>query len=296
MSYEFHTPVLLHKAIDFLINPEKNHSLIVDCTTGGGGYGLEICRRVYPNVNLICLDKDLEALNHAKITLEQFSDKISYINGNFGELDKILDELNIDKLDGIVFDLGLSSYQIEKEDGFSFMRDTPLDMRAYKKDDLTAKDIINNYNTDELTRIFSDYGDIANPGRLADLIDEYRSRITIATTFELLDVINKGYKLRDKDKYDFYAKIFQALRIEVNRELDNLNSVLYAAESRLMRGGRLVSVAYHSLEDRMVRNFLRERRNESFKILTGKSIKPDYKEIQVNRRARSAKLRCAEKL
>ena len=146
MSYEFHTPVLLHKAIDFLINPEKNHSLIVDCTTGGGGYGLEICRRVYPNVNLICLDKDLEALNHAKITLEKFSDKITYINGNFGELDKILDELNIDKLDGIVFDLGLSSYQIEKEDGFSFMRDTPLDMRAYKKDDLTDKDIINNYN------------------------------------------------------------------------------------------------------------------------------------------------------
>lgn len=304
MKNDFHIPVLLNSAVEFLTNPESEdensdvnkEKVIIDCTTGGGGYSLEICKKLNPALKLICFDKDLAALRFAENVLKDYAAQIIFINGNFGNLDEYLTDLGINKFDGIVFDLGLSSFQIENEAGFSFMKDTELDMRAYKKDELTAKDVLNDYDEKDLTRVFFEYGEIANAERLSELIVKSRIRKTINSTYDLLDVINSGYSLREKDKFDFYAKIFQSLRIEVNNELQNLKSVLYTTELRLNRGGRMVSVAYHSLEDRIVKNFLRERRNVSFKILTGKSVKPDYKEIKSNRRARSARLRAAERL
>ncbi len=301
LELDFHIPVLSHKAVEYLINPSLNDLIIVDGTTGGGGYSEIICKQLQNPGKLICFDKDLNALSFTQKRLSDCQVKIEFVNGNFGNLKEELNKSGINRVSGIVLDLGLSSYQLEKEDGFSYMRDTSLDMRADIRDRETASDLINSRPRRELEIIFSDYGEIGNAGRLADLIADRRKRRKIETTGELIEVINSGYKLPKSGAYDFYSKIFQALRIAVNNELENLRSVLNDSLDILEEGGRLVVVSYHSLEDRMVKNFMRDNKatkkgDGKLKVLTKKPVIPCEEEIKANRRARSAKLRAAEKI
>lgn len=294
-AINFHTPVLLHKTIEYLINPEIESHTIIDCTAGGGGHSELISERIGNTGRLICIDRDENAIKH--IT-EKFAGKSSgtkIVHGNFGELDKILISAGIKKITGIVMDLGLSTFQIESEPGFSFMRESELDMRADSREGLKASDILNTFTKSELEKIFYEYGEIRNAARLAGAIVNYRKKNKIKTTKDLIELINKEYSLRKKDTNDFYAKIFQSLRIAVNDELENLKNVLSASGYYLEKGGRIVVIAYHSLEDRIVKYFFRGNK-DIFRILTKKPVIPDYKEIRNNRRSRSAKLRVAEKL
>ena len=305
----FHIPVLSHEAAELLINKNLRHQIIADGTLGGGGYTKLICDKISADDIVISIDKDLNALEFAKKSLEKESSRIIFVNGNFGELRTILQELRIDKITGLVLDLGLSSYQLESEEGFSFMRDTELDMRAYKKDDLKASDILNGYRKEELSEVFENYGETGNAERLAKAIVERRRVKKFETTFDLVDLIRSEYKIGRKNEIDFLAKIFQALRIEVNRELTNLRTVLKDSVNLITKGGRIVIVSYHSLEDRMVKNFFKEesakftkgdnpffdtKKEPSLKILTKKAIVPSAEEIRFNPRSRSAKLRAAE--
>ena len=308
---KFHTPVLLNEAIEYLLNPEIKIHTIADCTLGGGGYSELICDKTSPESKVICIDKDLNALDYAKKKLSKYKDKTVFVNGNFGELKELLKGLGIEKVTGIVMDLGLSSYQLEAEEGFSFMKDTPLDMRAFKKDELTAEKIVNEYSAKELMRVLEEYGEIGNAKRLVNAIEEKRRSSEIKTTFELVGVVDGEYRIDKKNRVNFLAKIFQALRIEVNGEMENLERVLEDSAELLERGGRLVAVSYHSLEDRIVKNFLKDKSKKEkvskykkeevrsepvFKLLTKKTVTPGYEEVKHNSRARSAKLRAVEKL
>ena len=307
----FHTPVLLKKSVELLINPKFENQIIADGTTGGGGYSEEICKLISERSKLICIDKDENALMFSKKRLQKYSKKIVFINDNFGDIKRILASKNINSITGFIMDLGLSSYQLNKEDGFSYMKDTPLDMRANKNDKIQASDIINSFSKEELTKTFKDYGEIGNPERLSNAIVQKRKRKKITTTMQLVEVIKDEYKIGEKSLNKFLSKIFQAMRISVNNELENLKSALEQSLDLLTGGGRLVVVSYHSLEDRIVKNFFREKSyrpstskykksdtiiESKLVTLTKKAITPDRKEIKNNPKSRSAKLRAAERV
>lgn len=307
----FHIPVLSHKAVEYLINENIKNHILVDGTLGGGGYTKLICGHSSFSGKVIAIDKDEYALIHAKQVLNEFADRIIFVNGNFADIKEIISAAGLDQISGIVLDLGLSSFQLNAEDGFSFMKDTPLDMRAFKKDTLTASEILNSYSKYELTELFENYGEIGNAERLSDAIYKNRKIKKIETTFDLLNIVTDEYSLGNKNKIDFLAKIFQSLRIEVNSELKNLEKVLTDSTELLIRGGRIVTVSYHSLEDRIIKNFFRDKKKTSEKtddpffdkdiepvlrILTKKPEVPSREEIRKNSRSRSAKLRAAEKI
>lgn len=303
MSGEFHIPVLLHEAVELLINPKLRNRIYVDGTLGAGGYTKLICELTDSSDRVVAIDKDLNAINFASKQLEFCSHRLTILEGNFGDADKLLISVGISSISGIVLDLGLSSFQLEYEEGFSYMRDTQLDMRASKSDKLTAEDVINEYDAKSLERLFEEYGDIGKARRLVTAIMAARRKKRILMTFELAEVIENEYKIGRKNKMDFLSKIFQALRIEVNNEIQNLKDVLETGLRMTETGGRIVVVSYHSLEDRIVKNFFRDhyykRRidNEEGKflnILTKKPVIPGFQEIKINRRSRSAKLRAAE--
>lgn len=305
---KFHIPVLSHEAVDLLLNPEINQHVVVDGTLGGGGYTKLICE-ANETVKVIAIDKDLNALDHAKEKLRGFKDRITFVNGSFADVKQIIKDLNIEKISGIVLDLGLSSYQLEAEDGFSFMRETPLDMRAYRKGEVTAAEILNSYNKEELAGVFRDYGEIGNSMRLATAIVNKRKEKRFEMTTDLTSLVSSEYSISRKNMIDLLAKIFQALRIAVNDEIDNLEKVLNDSVNVTQEGGRIVIVSYHSLEDRMVKNFFREKAmkfrktdnpyydeavDPALMILTKKPVVPGKEEIKFNSRSRSAKLRAAE--
>jgi 16S rRNA (cytosine1402-N4)-methyltransferase len=303
VSIDFHIPVLSHEAVELLINPELKNRVFVDGTLGAGGYTKLICEMTDDSDRVIAIDKDLNAISFAENELEFCANKLTILQGNFGEIKKLLLEIGISSISGIVLDLGLSSFQLEHEEGFSYMRDTPLDMRASKNDISTAADVINEYDGKELERIFEEYGDFGKARRLVSAIIQARKKKRIETTFGLAEVIDNEYKIGRKNKMDFLSKIFQALRIEVNNELDNLASVLEQSLELTEPGGRIVVVSYHSLEDRMVKNFFRdhyykkqkdEEEGKFLNILTKKPVIPGFQEIKNNRRSRSAKLRAAQ--
>ncbi len=291
----FHTPVLLHKTIEYLINPGIENHTIVDCTAGGGGHSELISEKIGITGKLICIDKDENSVKQIQDRLTGKKCIIRLVRGNFGDLDEILESEEVYEITGIVMDLGLSTFQLENEPGFSFMRESELDMRADNRQDLKASDIINSFTKTELEKIFTEFGEIANSFRLAGAIVRYRKTKKIKTTTDLIEVLNREYSLRKRDTNDFFAKIFQSLRIAVNNELINLDNVLSAAGNYLVNGGRVVVISYHSLEDRIVKNFFRNNKI-NYKILTKKPVIPDYREIKDNRRSRSAKLRAAEKI
>jgi 16S rRNA (cytosine1402-N4)-methyltransferase len=314
-----HIPVLQKEVLEYL-NPKPDENFI-DATIDGGGHGLEILERIQPDGKLLGVDLDEELLRHLKIKSQKsnIKNKLILVCDNYINLKEIVERLNFKPVNGILLDLGMSSYHLEKSGrGFSFQKDEPLDMRYSNKisnfqfpisNELTAAEIINKWSEKEIERILKEYGEEKFSKRIAKAIIEERRIKPIKTTFQLVEIIKKAIpssyqrqkKLRTKafgslrDRH-FATRTFQALRIAVNDELNNLKKVLPQSVEVLEKGGRLVIISFHSLEDRIVKNFFRELSGAKLKILTKKPIRPTYLEIKNNPRSRSAKLRAAEKL
>jgi 16S rRNA (cytosine1402-N4)-methyltransferase len=296
---EYHNPVLLHATVDGLnINPD---GIYVDVTFGGGGHSKEILRRLGPNGKLFAFDQDEDALANA-LPDERFT----LISENFRFIKRFLRFYGVKEVDGILGDLGVSSHQFDvAERGFSTRFDAELDMRMSQKNDLNAYRVVNEYDDANLRKVFLDYGELKNAPALARTIIEARERRLIKTTDELKEVLAKY--LPEKVRNKILAQIYQAIRIEVNQEMDVLKEFLEHSLEILKPGGRLSVISYHSLEDRLVKRFIKNGMFEGeperdfygnfsvpFKTI-GKLIIPDNEEIKLNNRARSAKLRLAEK-
>lgn len=299
MKTEYHIPVLLETMNMYLINPKIEKHIIVDGTLGGGGYSELIVNSIKGESKLICIDKDINAINHSSKRLESKAANILFRQGNFAEVKNIANDFGFSNVTGIVVDLGLSSYQLDHEDGFSFMNDTRLDMRADKNSSLDAAQILNEYRESELTNIFESYGEIKKASRLSRAVINFRKTKKIETTGEFIKIIQKEYELHKSIPVKFLSKVFQALRIAVNDELNDLERLLAGSLEVLSNGGRIVVVSYHSLEDRIVKNFfksneMKDDMSRGFKILTKKVVMPEYEEVKRNSKARSAKLRAAE--
>jgi 16S rRNA (cytosine1402-N4)-methyltransferase len=296
----YHVPVLLHECIEGLkINPDGKY---VDVTFGGGGHSREIMKHL-KNAELYGFDRDEDAKKNA-LTDERFT----LIPESFSNLRKMLKLYNAVPVDGILADLGVSSHQFDvAERGFSIRFDANLDMRMNRKKGQTAADILNNYDEQELKRLFFEYGELFNAGRIASKIVQARAVQKIETVSQLKELLAPmAFKPKE---HQFFAKLFQALRMEVNSEVDELKSMLQQSLEVLKKGGRLVVISYHSIEDRYVKNFMKSGNFEGviekdfygnaqvpFKLINTKPILPKEEEIQDNNRARSAKLRIAEKI
>jgi 16S rRNA (cytosine1402-N4)-methyltransferase len=298
-TMEYHNPVLLQASVDGLnIKPD---GIYVDVTFGGGGHSAAILKRLGPNGKLFAFDQDEDALANA-IPDERFT----LINENFRFIKRFLRFYGVKSVDGILADLGVSSHQFDvAERGFSTRFDAELDMRMSQKNDLNAYRVVNEYDDANLRRVFLDYGELKNAPVLARTIIEARAERPIKTTDELKEVLAKYLPERVRNK--ILAQIYQAIRIEVNQEMDVLKEFLEQSLEILNSGGRLSMISYHSLEDRLVKRFMKNGMFEGeperdffgnfsvpFKII-GKLIVPDSAEIKSNNRARSAKLRIAEK-
>ena len=297
---EYHNPVLLQASVDGLdIKPD---GIYVDVTFGGGGHSKEILKRLGPNGKLFAFDQDEDALAN---TLPD--ERFVLINENFRFIKRFLRFYGVKSVDGILADLGVSSHQFDvPERGFSTRFDAELDMRMSKKNDLNAYRVVNEYDDANLRRVFLDYGELKNAPALARTIIEAREYQPISTTDELKEVLTKYLPERVKNKV--LAQIYQAIRIEVNQEMDVLKEFLEQSLEILNQGGRLSVISYHSLEDRLVKRFMKNGMFEGeperdffgnfsvpFKTIE-KLIVPDNAEIKINNRARSAKLRIAEKI
>jgi len=311
MNKTYHTPVLLKESIEFLnIRPGKTY---VDATLGGGGHSEEILKALKGKGRLIGIDQDDDALNYSKDRLSKFKN-ITFIKDNFANIKEISRSLRIEKIDGVLLDLGISSYQIDNpERGFSLRNDGPLDMRMDKNKELSAKDIINSYSLDEITHIIKSFGEDRKARRIAKFIVKEREKKPILRTIRLADIIKYAAGPGSpKSKLDSVTRTFQALRIVVNDELNKLSSAINDAIDCLSNKGRLVIISYHSLEDRIVKTIFKNMAKDcvcpkevpvcicnhikKIKILTKKPIMATEKEIENNPRSRSAKLRAAERI
>lgn len=306
-----HVSVLLNECIENLnIKPD---GIYVDGTMGGAGHGLEIVKKLSPKGMLIGIDRDEEALAVAKERLKDFSN-VKYVHDNHDNIDEIIKNLNLKGVDGILLDLGVSSYQIdEKTRGFTYMNDGPLDMRMDKSQELTAEYIVNNYKEQELARIIFEYGEEKFSRKIAKNICEYRSNKKIETTSELVKIIEKSIPGKFREKNSHPAKrTFQAIRIEVNNEIEPLYNTVKNSINALNSKGRLCVITFHSLEDRMVKKAYVDAEGKCTcpkdlpycvcgnvslgKIINKRPILPTEKEMQENSRSRSAKLRVFEKI
>ena len=310
-SESYHIPVLLNEAVSLVINEQIREHVIVDGTLGGGSYTKLLINKLNGNGKVVSVDKDMNSIERIKNDPDFNAKHVIFINDNFANIKQILEKNKIKNLSGIVLDLGLSTFQLNEEEGFSFMKNTFLDMRAYKGDKENAADILNSYNKAELTSIFRDFGEIGNADRLSQAIISRRKENKFQNTFDLVETVDNEYKIGSKNRIDFLAKIFQALRIKINNELENLESALKDSLELLIPGGRIVIVSYHSLEDRIVKTFFRDKSKKfrqgenpffdievkpELKILTKKPVMPSGEEVKANPRSRSAKLRAAEKI
>lgn len=298
MSGDFyHEPVLLNEAISMLLcNTDSCRSKVyVDCTLGGGGYTRKILEETPDDFKVIAIDRDGNSIRHSKEALSVFSNRIIFVKDNFSNIQNIIGRsLKSDvnpKVCGIVLDLGLSTYQLDYEEGFSYQKDTSLDMRAGEDTELTAADVLNNSGEKDLIKIFKEYGELKYYRQITRDIIEYRKQKKFETTGEIVEVLRKKIPPRYLNKD--LSKVFQALRIAVNDELENLKMVLEGSVNSLEPGARIAAVSYHSLEDRIVKNFF--RLNKDLKAVTKKPVTASESEIESNSRARSAKLRAAEK-
>lgn len=305
-----HVSVLKDESISGLnIQPD---GIYVDCTTGGGGHSLEIAKRL-KNGKLICIDKDIDALNFAKTRLKDYENKIVFVNDNFLNIDKILDHLNIDFVDGILADLGVSSYQLDNgERGFSFKQDARLDMRMDQSQTLDAEYVVNNYSESELSKILYLYGEEKNARQIARKIVKQREKSPIKTTFQLRDIVVSSYPPKFQNKPSLCNKAFQAIRIEVNNELHDLELAVEKMLQKLKKCGRLCIITFHPLEDRIVKSTFKLHATDcicppripkcvcnhkaDIRLITKHPIIPTEAETNENSRASSAKLRIAEKL
>ena len=305
-----HKPVLLEECIQALnIRPD---GIYLDGTLGRAGHSREIARRLTTG-RLICVDRDQAALDAAQERLGEWMDKVTLVHSNFDQLDTILDGLHLAGVDGMLFDLGVSSPQLDDPSrGFSYMADAPLDMRMDKTDTLTARTVVNEWPQEELRRILSQYGEERYAPTIAAAIVRRRQERPIETTLELVDVIKSGMPARAlKEKQHPAKRSFQAIRIAVNDELSSVDRMIQAAVPRLNQGGRLAVITFHSLEDRIVKNALAEfakgctcppefpvcvcGKKPKLKLVTRKPTVAGEEELEENPRARSAKLRVAER-
>ena len=307
-----HYSVLLNDCIEAL-NIRDGYTY-VDCTTGGGGHSLEIAKRMGKNSRLICFDRDKNAITAATERLKDYLDRIIFINDNFSSLGNVLKELNVNNLGGVLADLGCSSHQFDvPERGFSYMHDAILDMRMDTDSPLSAYKVVNEYSENELKRIIFDYGEERFAPRIASAICRRRSESPIETTAQLVDIIKQAIPAAARVDGPHPAKrTFQAIRIEVNGELDSINPVITAAASSLVEGGRIAIISFHSLEDRIVKQSYKELskgctcprdfpvcvcgNRPIIKEISKKPILPSEEELNNNPRSRSAKLRVAEKI
>ncbi|MBQ0045557.1 MAG: 16S rRNA (cytosine(1402)-N(4))-methyltransferase RsmH [Mycoplasma sp.] len=301
---KIHTPVLLQELITHL--QVKPNGLYVDCTAGFGGHSQQIANKLKSG-HLTCIDQDINAINHLN-KLFKNNNKVTVVKDNFINIDQIVSQ----QVDGIIMDLGVSSLMFDDPSrGFSYSHEGPLDMRMDEQGSTTAADIINNYSRAQLIDLFKKYGDVRFPNKVVDAIVQYREIKPLTSTIELANLIsdcNPGPLARKHP-----AKVyFQALRIEVNKELDVLTEALVKATNCLKKGGRLCIITFHSLEDRIVKNFFKEASqtkdlygkdvplskmsNPKFKLITKKPVVPTEKEMEQNRRSHSAKLRIIQKI
>jgi len=283
-----HIPVLLEEVLHNLVNVEDG--LFVDATLGGGGHTYRILER-YEHLRIIGIDADDVALTIAKGALREFQDRVTLVRGNFKTLKEILQGIGVSSIDGILFDLGTSTYQIMGKRGFSFNDEEALDMRMDMRETLTAHDVVNRYRQEDLARILFEYGEEEKSRRIAKAIVEARQKKPIDTAKELGDLVAK-VKWR-RGRIHPATKTFQAIRIETNHELENLKTGVESAVEMLNPKGRIGVISFHSLEDRMMKATFRN--SPALKILTKKPIRPERKEALANPRSRSAKLRIAEK-
>ena len=296
----YHIPVLLHESIEGLSLESKG--IYVDVTFGGGGHSKEILRQMDPDSRLFSFDQDEDAERNIVN-----DNRFTFVRSNFRYLHNFLRYYNVEEIDGLLADLGVSSHHFDdSERGFSFRFDGKLDMRMNKRSGMTAADIVNTYDEEKLANIFYLYGELKNSRKLASVLVKERAKKEFVTISDFLEVVKPLYG-REREKKEL-AKVFQALRIEVNQEMEALKEMLYAAANALKPGGRLVVITYHSLEDRMVKNIMKtgniEGKTEKdfygnvqspFRLVNNKVIIPSDDEINTNPRSRSAKLRIAEK-
>ena len=306
-----HVSVLLNECIEGL--NIKEDGIYVDGTLGGAGHSSEILKHLSKDGLLIGIDQDKDALKAAKERLQNFNN-VKFVHSNFYEIDSILNDLGIEKIDGMLMDLGVSSYQLdEAERGFSYMKDAPLDMRMNRDNPLSAYEVVNNYEENELYRIIRDYGEEKFAKRVAKFIVEAREVKKIETTLELVQIIKNAIPAKARREGPHPAKrTFQAIRIEVNSELSILNRAIEDGVNRLNKGGRMAIITFHSLEDRIVKIKFKELGitctcprefpicvcggTAKVKVITRKAIDPSKEEVEENPRSRSAKLRIIEKL
>jgi 16S rRNA (cytosine1402-N4)-methyltransferase len=292
----YHTPVMLQEAIRYLeLAPGKT---IVDATIGTGGHSSSIAAVIMPGGRLIGIDRDEESLSVAKGRLAPYDQACDLVYGNFIDIDTILEQLQVAAIDGILFDLGVSTFQVgNPQRGFSFQQEGPLDMRMDRQSYISAYDLVNNLNEDELSTMLRVFGQERWHNRIARYLVKERERHPIATTLELSNIVLKAvpYKYREHRIHPA-TRTFQAVRIAVNRELEVLEEALCKAIDFLSVGGRICVISFHSLEDRAVKlTFRKEAAMGRIKIITPKPLQPEDKEIQGNPPSRSAKLRVAQK-
>lgn len=312
MKFE-HTSVLLDETINNLnIKPS---GIYIDGTLGGGGHSIEILKRLNKNGKLIGIDQDDEALKAASQRLGEYADNFTAVKNNFVHIDKVLEDLNIEKVDGVLLDIGVSSHQLDEgERGFSYMQDAPLDMRMDRDQKLDAYTVVNEYPQELLMEIFYKYGEEKWSKRIAEKIVEERELKPIKTTLELVEVLDHAIpkKVQRQIQGHFAKRVFQAIRIEVNQELRVLEDVIPKIIDRLNIGGRLCIITFHSLEDRIVKNSFKELNKDcicppeipvcvcdhrrKINIITRKPIEAEEIEKDENPRSRSAKLRVCERV
>lgn len=306
-----HFSVMLKECMDGLnINPD---GIYVDCTLGGAGHSSEILKRLSTKGRLIGIDQDLDALSAAKEKLKDYNN-VTFVHNNFYNLEEILKDLQIDKIDGILMDLGVSSYQLdEAERGFSYMKNAPLDMRMDRTNPFSAYNVINEYSEEELYDVIRSFGEEKFAKRIANFLVERRKKKPLETTLDLVDVITAAIPAKFRREGGHPAKrTFQAIRIEVNKELNILDKAISDAITSLKPEGRIAIITFHSLEDRIVKNKFRDLQDPCncpkelpicvcgktpiIKIVNRKPIEASKEELELNSRSKSAKLRVAEKI
>ncbi|WLF70789.1 16S rRNA (cytosine(1402)-N(4))-methyltransferase RsmH [Clostridium septicum] len=306
-----HVSVLLNECIEGL--NIKSNGIYVDGTLGGAGHSSHIIKNLSNEGRLIGIDQDKDALKAAGKRLQNYKN-VTFVHSNFYNVKNVLDNLNIEKIDGMLLDLGVSSYQLDTgERGFSYMQDAPLDMRMNRENSFLAYEVVNDYSEDELYRIIRDYGEEKFARRIAQFIVNRREEKKIETTLELVEIIKNAIPAKARRKGPHPAKrTFQAIRIEVNSELSILNKTIEDAVMKLNKGGRLAIITFHSLEDRIVKVKFKELATSctcpkefpicvcggkaKVKLVSRKAIEPTKEEVEENPRSRSAKLRVIEKL
>jgi 16S rRNA (cytosine1402-N4)-methyltransferase len=300
MEQEIHKPVMLMEVLEYL-NPQPGQT-VVDATLGMGGHSTQILQGIYPSGRLIGIDRDQESIRLAQERITAAGQtNAQFVYGNFSDIDSLLKDLNVASVDGILFDLGVSSFQLQNaERGFSFQSEGPLDMRLDRNSYISAYDLINNLNEDEISSLLWSFGEERWHNRIAHNLVMERQRHPISSTLELSRIVVNAIPPRYR-RYHYRihpaTRTFQAVRIAVNRELEALENAITKSIGLLKKGGRICIISFHSLEDRVVKHTFRKYQADgTIKIITTKPLTPGSAEIQDNPRSRSAKFRVAEKV